>query len=273
MAGLRERLIVALDVSNGAEAQALVGQIGDAAAWYKVGLQLFTREGPGIVRDLVSSGRKVFLDLKFHDTPTTVGSAARAAAALRVGMFTVHASAGMESLKAAVEAAQASSGHPLVLAVTVLTSLDSADLADIGIPSSASQQVMRLAEMAHRAGCGGIVSSSHELKSLRQKFPAQGGLEGESSGSHFTGSPSGPAPLAIVVPGIRPAGSDHGDQARVATPGEAIAAGATFIVVGRPVSKAANPASAVQDILREMELAEAEPRSLDRFLSGRIRDP
>lgn len=241
MTGLRERLIVALDVFTAIEAQQVVSQIGEAAAWYKVGLQLFTAAGPGIVRDLVSSGRKVFLDLKFNDIPNTVASAARSAAALQVGMFTVHASAGAASLKAAVEAAQASPGHPLVLAVTVLTSIDSEDLAEIGIPTTVSRQVLRLAEMAHRAGCGGVVSSAHELKSLRHRFPAE----------------VGPTPLVIVVPGIRPAGSDRGDQARVATPAEAMGAGATYIVVGRPVTRAPNPASAVEDILREMESAVA----------------
>ena len=255
MADFRERLIVALDVSTSAEAQDLVLRIGDAAVWYKVGLQLFTAEGPGIVRDLAASGRKVFLDLKFNDIPNTVALAARSAAALHVGMFTVHASAGAESLKAAVEASQASPGHPLVLAVTVLTSMDSEDLAGIGVPTSVSQQVIRLAEMAHGAGCGGIVSSCHELKALRHRFPAEASRRGGSSGGNSPGNLREQASMEIVVPGIRPAGAGHGDQARVGTPAEAMAAGASYIVAGRAVTTAPDPAAAVRDILREMESA------------------
>ncbi len=239
VADLRKHLIVALDVATAAQAQHFVSQIGDAAAWYKVGLQLFTAEGPGIVRDLVSSGRKVFLDLKFNDIPNTMAAAAASAAALNVGMFTVHASAGFAGLKAAADAAKASPANPTVLAVTVLTSMDSGDLAEIGVSGPVSQQVMKMADLAHRAGCTGLVASSHELKALREKYPDAGG----------------PKSVTIVVPGIRPAGSDRGDQSRTGTPGKTIAAGASCIVVGRPITQAANPAQAVDDILREIESA------------------
>ncbi len=234
---LRKHLIVALDVATATQAQHLVSQLGDTAVWYKVGLQLFTAEGPGIVRDLVSSGRKVFLDLKFNDIPNTMAAAAASAAALNVGMFTVHASAGFAGLKAAADAAKASPANPIVLAVTVLTSMDSGDLAEIGVSEPLSQQVMRMADLAHRAGCKGLVASSHELRVLRQKYPGMSGSEA----------------VTIVVPGIRPAGSDRGDQSRTGTPAETIAAGASCIVVGRPITQAANPAQAVHDILREIE--------------------
>jgi len=151
----RDRLIVALDVTSAAEAQKLVTSIGDNAAIYKIGKQLFTSEGPGLVRDLVSSGRRVFLDLKYHDIPNTVASAVRAAAELNVHMLTVHASGGGKMLRAAAEAAAGSSATPLVLAVTVLTSIADEDLAEIGVSDKAQDQVVRLAKLAQQAGVGG----------------------------------------------------------------------------------------------------------------------
>ena len=227
----RDRLIVALDVPNAAKARQVVQSIGESASTYKVGKQLFTAEGPRIVRDLVSSGRKVFLDLKFHDIPNTVAGAVTEAAKLGVAMVNVHASGGSKMLKAAVEAAVQSESKPLLLAVTVLTSLSDADLLEIGVAGTAQEQVIRLAKLALTAGCGGLVASAREARELRSQF-----------GSDF----------AIVTPGVRPAGAAIGDQARVLTPKEAIAAGATHLVVGRPILDAPDPAEAAAATLTEM---------------------
>ena len=227
---LKDRLIIALDVSRASEAQKIVSEIGDAASTYKVGKQLFTAEGPQVVRDLVASGRKVFLDLKFHDIPNTVAGAVKSAAELNVSMLTVHASGGSKMLKAAAAAANTSS-KPLILAVTVLTSLSDEDLQELGLPVGVADQVLRLAGIARNAGIGGIVASAHEAQSLRRNL-----------GTGF----------AIVTPGVRPAGADVGDQARVVTPAEAIAAGATHIVVGRPITADPQPAVASLRVLEEL---------------------
>ncbi len=227
MVDTRARLIVALDVSSSADARRIVAAVGDSALTFKVGMQLYTAEGPAIVRELVASGRKVFLDLKYHDIPNTVGSAVGEAARLGVTMLTVHASGGSKMLRAATESA----GSVLVLAVTVLTSMGQDDLVETGVPSQVSQQVVHLGRLALAAGCGGLVSSARETPLLRKEL-------GQS--------------FAIVNPGIRPAGAAHGDQARVVTPAEAIAAGATHIVVGRPITGAADPAKAASAIVEEM---------------------
>lgn len=230
----KDRLIVALDVPSATQARSIVQSIGEAATTYKIGKQLFTAEGPQLVRELIASGRKVFLDLKFHDIPNTVGAAVRSAAELGVTMLTVHASGGSKMLKAAVEAAAQSAAKPTVLAVTMLTSLSDADLQEIGVPGTVLTQVLRLGALARRAGCGGLVASAHEARELRREL-------GES--------------FAIVTPGVRPAGSAAGDQARVVTPRAAIAAGATHIVVGRPILESAYPPKAVADILADIEMA------------------
>ncbi|MGD0930604.1 MAG: orotidine-5'-phosphate decarboxylase [Candidatus Korobacteraceae bacterium] len=232
----KDRLIVALDVSSAAQARRIVQAIGEAATTYKVGKQLFTAEGPQLVRELISSGRKVFLDLKYHDIPNTVGAAVRSAAELGVTMLTVHASGGSKMLKAAVEAAAQSAAKPTVLAVTVLTSISDSDLQEIGIAGTVLPQVLRLGTLARKAGCGGLVASAHEARELRREL-GQG--------------------FAIVTPGVRPAGSDVGDQARVVTPQAAITAGATHLVVGRPILESAYPAKAVADILADIEMAVA----------------
>ncbi|HKU21411.1 MAG TPA: orotidine-5'-phosphate decarboxylase [Terriglobales bacterium] len=231
MTDARERLIVALDVSSATAAQKIVAAVGDSAFLYKVGKQLFTAEGPGIVRDLVASGRRVFLDLKFHDIPNTVSAAVAEAAKLKVSMLTVHASGGSRMLKAAAEAAAASASKPMVLGVTVLTSFRDADVQEVGFSGRVVDNVLRLAALARSCGCGGIVTSAREAAEVRREL-----------GVGF----------AIVTPGVRPAGSDVGDQARVVTPAEAIAAGATHIVVGRPITAAANPQAAARAILEEM---------------------
>ncbi len=230
----RDRLIVALDVSSAAQARQVVQTLGEAISTYKIGKQLFTAEGPGIVRDLVSSGRKVFLDLKFHDIPNTVGAAVTSAAELGVSMLTVHASGGCKMLKAAVEAANASHAKPMVLAVTVLTSLSDSDLQEIGVSGNVLSQVLRLGGLARSAGCGGLVASAHEARELRQEL-----------GDGFE----------IVTPGVRPAGSAVGDQARVLTPAQAIEAGATRLVVGRPITEASDPRLAASAIASEIQAA------------------
>src|SRR3974390_909709 len=162
----RDRLIVALDVSSATQARQIIQSIGESAGTYKIGKQLFTAEGPQVVRDLVSSGRKVFLDLKFHDIPNTVACAVAEAAKLGVSMLNVHASGGSKMLKAAVEAAAQSETKPLLLAVTVLTSLSDADLPEIGVSGTAQEQVLRLARLALTAGCGGLVASAREARDL-----------------------------------------------------------------------------------------------------------
>ncbi|MFZ0912196.1 MAG: orotidine-5'-phosphate decarboxylase [Candidatus Korobacteraceae bacterium] len=230
----KDRLIVALDVAGATQARQIVQAIGDAATTYKVGKQLFTAAGPQVVRDLVASGRKVFLDLKYHDIPNTVAGAVRSAAELGVSMMTVHASGGSKMLKAAVEAASQSPAKPMVLAVTVLTSLSDSDLQELGIAGNVLSQVLRLGALARAAGCGGLVASAQEARELRKAL-------GEG--------------FAIVTPGVRPAGAAAGDQARVVTPKDAIAAGATYLVVGRPILEAPDPANAAQQIADEIAAA------------------
>jgi orotidine-5'-phosphate decarboxylase len=230
----RDRLIVALDVPNAIQARQIVQSLGDTITTYKVGKQLFVAEGPQLVRDLVASGRKVFLDLKFHDIPNTVAEAVRSAARLGVTMLNLHASGGSKMMKAAVEAAAQSETKPLVLAVTVLTSLSDADMSEIGFCGTAANQVLRLAALARSAGCGGIISSARETGELRREL-------GEG--------------FPIVNLGIRMAGADIADHARPLTPGEALAAGATYLGVGRPILQADDPLAAARRILAEMEEA------------------
>jgi orotidine-5'-phosphate decarboxylase len=230
----RQHLIVALDVSSAAAAQKIVAAVGDSALTYKVGMQLFTSEGPSIVRDLVASGYRVFLDLKYHDIPTTVAAAVRDAASLGVGMLTVHASGGGKMLRAATEAARSVNPALMVLGVSVLTSMDDQDLERVGVHTRVVDHVLRLGALAITNGCQGVVASAMEAAALRADL-----------GNHFL----------IVTPGVRPAGGDHGDQSRVVTPAEAIAAGATYIVVGRPITAASNPAEEARSILEQMSLA------------------
>ena len=227
----RARLIVALDVSTAAAAQKIVAAVGDSARIYKVGMQLYTAEGPQIVRDLIASGRQVFLDLKYHDIPNTVGAAVKEAAKLGVKMLTVHAAGGGKMLRAAVEAARNTSASTMILAVTVLTSLDSRDLDHAGVRGSVVDQVSRLAALAIANGCHGVVASAQEAAALRAEL-----------GDDFL----------IVTPGVRPVGSGNGDQARVVTPAEAIASGASYIVVGRPITEADDPAEEAREILAQM---------------------
>ena len=227
----RERLIVALDVPSAAAAKKIVAAVGDSALFYKVGMQLYTAEGPTIVRDLIASGRQVFLDLKYHDIPNTVGSAVREASRLGVRMLTVHASGGSKMLRAATEAARSGNPNLMVLGVTVLTSFADSDLEEVGAVGGLPDLVVRLAKLAVESGCQGVVTSAREAARVRGQL-----------GANFS----------IVTPGVRPAGSALQDQVRVVTPAEAIAAGASHIVVGRPITAAADPAAEARAVLEQI---------------------
>lgn len=227
----RQRLIVALDVSSAAAAQKIVAAVGDSVLTYKVGMQLFTAEGPGIIRELVSSGKRVFLDLKYHDIPTTVAKAVAEAAKLGVNMLTVHSSGGGSMLRAATDAARSINPALIVLGVTVLTSMHDRDLDKTGVRGRVVDQVLRLAALAISDGCGGVVASAREASEIRKEL-----------GNDF----------ALVTPGVRPGGVGTDDQVRVVTPAEAIAAGASHIVVGRPITAADDPAGEARAILAQM---------------------
>jgi len=227
----RKRLIVALDVPDAASAARLIGQLEGNCCWFKVGMELFTAAGPAVLEPLVKRGHSVFLDLKFHDIPNTVAGAVRSAARLGVRMVNVHAAGGPAMLAAARAALDGVEDRPELLAVTMLTSMDQAQLKATGLDRSPSEQVELLARMSLEAGIRGFVCSAQEVASLR-------GLTG----------PEG----VLVTPGIRPAGSDIADQKRIATPAEALRQGASFLVVGRPITQAPDPAEAVEAILKEM---------------------
>lgn len=229
----RDRLIVALDVPGLAEAEALLERLAGVVATFKVGAQLFTAAGPAAVDLVRKRGGRVFLDLKYHDIPATVSQAVREAARLGVAMLTVHAGGGRAMLEAAAAAArQAGPEPPRVLAVTVLTSLDRAALQrDLQVPVAVEGHVVHLAGLAREAGCDGVVASPQEARRLRLVL--------------------GPGWL-IVTPGIRPAAAGRDDQARVATPAEACRAGADYVVVGRPITAAADPAKAAAAIVAEL---------------------
>jgi len=234
MAATSDRLILALDVSTATQARQIVTSVGPSVGLFKVGKQLFTAEGPQFVRELVASGKKVFLDLKYHDIPATVAGAAAEAARLGVSMLTVHASGGSKMLAAATQAAAAFPSKPIVLGVTVLTSFGQEDLDEVGVDAKLEDQVLRLAELAIQAGCGGVVASAREARAIRNALGAD---------------------FAIVTPGVRLAGGSAGDQTRVVTPAQAISAGATHVVIGRPITEAKDPAKTVQVILAELSAA------------------
>jgi orotidine-5'-phosphate decarboxylase len=230
-------LIVALDVDSLAQAERLAERLEGLVRRFKIGSQLFTAGGPAAVEAIQKRGAEVFLDLKYHDIPNTVAGAAREAARLGVFMFNVHASGGLAMMKAAADGAAAAAvelsvRRPLAIAVTVLTSLDRAALhRELGVASSVEGHVLHLSELAREAGLDGTVASPVEIAAIRRSLGAA---------------------WVIVTPGVRPAGSAAGDQSRVATPGAAARAGAHYLVVGRPITGAPDPAAAAAAILEEI---------------------
>lgn len=229
-------LIVALDFPNAESALALVDQLSSEDCRLKVGKELFTREGPSFVRELGDKGFDVFLDLKFHDIPNTVAKAVLAAAELGVWMVNIHASGGRDMMQAAREALDSANqtSAPLLIAVTVLTSMSQNQLADLGVSRSLHAQVGYLADMAQSCGVDGVVCSAQEAGFIKS-----------SLGQEFV----------TVTPGIRPAGSDLDDQHRVMTPSQALAGGSDYLVIGRPVTRAENPAAAITDILEGLKVS------------------
>jgi len=234
---VKDRLIVALDVESAQEARELFARLRDHAGMFKIGSQLFTAAGPGIVRELVAAGASIFLDLKFHDIPNTVASAGVEAARLGVSMFNVHALGGSEMMRRTAEATmevstREGSKRPVVIAVTVLTSSDNATLAEVGIPSDPLTMVKRLARLAEECGLDGVVASPKEVATVRAAVRASDFL--------------------IVTPGVRPIGAASDDQKRIMTPAEALMAGADYLVMGRAILKADDPQQAVIKIVEEM---------------------
>lgn len=230
------RVIVALDFEDGSQAARLVEQLGASARCYKVGLQLLTAEGPVIVRGLVAAGKEVFLDLKLLEIPNSVAGAVTAAGKLGVGMVTVHACAGSAVLRAAVEAARPFP-QLKVLALTVITSMRDQDMQEVGVDATVQEQVVRLARLAAASGCHGVVASPLEAGLLRDVLPET---------------------MLIVTPGTQLGGDARTDQARTATPSDAIRAGSTHLVVGRSITHASNPAAAFAAICSQVAQAAAE---------------
>jgi orotidine-5'-phosphate decarboxylase len=224
----KDKIIVALDVPAKKEAFELVEKLDGQISFFKIGLQLYTTEGPEIVRAVSSIGSKVFLDLKLHDIPNTVARAVESACRLGVQMLTVHLSGGSEMVRAATAAR---ANNTLLMGITVLTSSTDETLREIGIASGVDNQVLRLAKLGVEAGIDGVVASPHEIKPLRHEFNNK---------------------IKIVVPGIRPGGSEANDQKRTMSPRDALNAGADYLVIGRPITAHRNPREAVDKILEEL---------------------
>lgn len=237
MTDARSRLIVALDLPERTAAMNAVRRLAGHVGCFKVGLEIFVREGPSLVEEIRGAGEKVFLDLKLHDIPNTVAGAVRSACRLGVDMMTLHAAGGRRMMEAARDAARESDVPPLLLAVTALTSLSDDDGRSIGISLPLAEWVERLAELALAAGIPGVVASPLELPLLYRRFGGR---------------------LRYVIPGIRPAGASPEDQVRAAEPGKAILAGADFIVVGRPILRAPDPVVAADRIVAEIASALAK---------------
>lgn len=238
MSRAKERLIIALDVDTAGEAEALVSRLQDHVGLFKVGMQLFNSEGPDIIKRIHRLGGRVFLDLKLHDIPNTVGQAAAVLTRLGVFMFNVHTAGGSEMMRKAAAGAVRAAGEagvslPLVIGVTVLTSINQAIMEnEIGIPGGIQDQVVKWAKLAKESGLNGVVASPKEITAIR-----------EACGPEFV----------IITPGVRPEWAAVNDQKRVMTPKEAVKAGASYLVVGRPITGAANPVEAAKMIVSEME--------------------
>ena len=234
---MRERLVVALDVDGLDQAEELVRRLAGEVGMFKIGKQLFTHAGPQAVRLVQELGGEIFLDLKFHDIPNTVAKASVEATRMGVKMFNVHASGSLEMMRTTVKEVrrvcrQEKRRRPLMLAVTVLTSLNQEDLKRVGVERKVAAQVVRLALLTKEAGMDGVVASPHEVADIR-----------EQCGRRFV----------IVTPGIRPASGDRGDQKRVMTPADAVRGGVDYIIVGRPVIESKDPVGAAREIVAEME--------------------
>ncbi len=225
-----EQLIAALDVSDTGRARELVEALSPLGIGFKVGLELFLAGGPPLVEELAGRCR-IFLDLKFHDIPNTVAAAVRSAASLQVWVLNVHAAGGRKMLSAAREAAEKADCKPILLAVTVLTSMDDQEMAETGCPGRAAERVVSLARLAEECGMDGVVCSPLEIGPVKESV----------SGNFIT-----------VTPGVRGAGEDPGDQSRIATPAGVIRAGGDYLVVGRPITRAADPVKAARSILADM---------------------
>lgn len=231
---MKPELVVALDVPLSVDIPQLIDPLPSEITWYKIGLELFTNEGPGTFNYLRDNGKSIFLDLKLHDIPRTVARAVRAASGHGVAMLTIHAGGGCDMLKAAAESAREQDDPLKLVAVTTLTSLNDKDLRDLGVSRPLAEHTMILGEMAISAGIDGLVCSPLEAQTFRQRF-------GETA--------------VLVTPGIRPEGSTAGDQKRIATPGEAVKSGSNFLVVGRPILGAADPGEVAKEIIRQMNSA------------------
>ena len=225
------KIIVALDYADATSALKLVDQLEPALCKLKVGKELFTAAGPQLIEKLIAKDFQVFLDLKFHDIPSTVAKACLAASHLGVWMLNVHASGGSAMLEAALEGVNKSNHTPYLIAVTVLTSMNQAALNEIGITTSVEQHVLKLAKFTQTAGLHGVVCSALEAQLLRQQLNSE---------------------FLLVTPGIRPASANLDDQSRVLTPGQALAMGANYLVIGRPITQASNPLQALQAINDEI---------------------
>lgn len=227
-------IIVALDFAKEADAIELVEQLDPTRCRLKVGKEMFTRSGPQLVERLVAKGYDVFLDLKFHDIPNTVAGACRSAAELGVWMVNVHALGGKRMMEAASEALAKSSSRPLLIGVTILTSMGEQDIAEIGLSGTPGDNVKRLAQLAQDSGLDGVVCSPQEVSMLRTSIDAN---------------------FKLVTPGIRPAWSEKGDQTRITTPADAVRLGSDFLVIGRPITGAANPLQALAMIEKELAVS------------------
>jgi orotidine-5'-phosphate decarboxylase len=225
------KIIVALDYANAKDALTLVNQLDASLCKLKVGKELFTAAGPAFVEQLVAKDFKVFLDLKFHDIPNTVAKACKAASDLGVWMLNVHASGGSAMMQAALEGVGHSNHHPYLIAVTVLTSMNQATLTEINIQQTVAQQVLTLTRIAESAGLHGVVCSAQEASLLRKHVHPD---------------------FLLVTPGIRPANTSQDDQSRIVTPQDALAQGASYLVIGRPITQAEQPALALQTILQSI---------------------
>jgi len=235
----KDKIIFALDVGSLDEAKKWVSILKGKVGFFKIGLELFTAEGPAVVKMVKDAGIRIFLDLKFHDIPNTVAGAVRSAVGLGVDMMTLHLSGGVAMVAAGVEAAKEESANlgikrPKIIGVSVLTSLGDADMKELGFKFNALGQVETLLLVAKKAGADGMVCSAADLDRIR---------------------PLAPESFTIITPGIRPAGADKADQSRIATPSSAIKSGASFLVIGRPISASSDPVKAVEKIAAEIDAA------------------